>query len=75
MGVFSAFNHDEGRPSIEDIERIAKDILARYGEAARTLVEERVVALERSALWGEHAAALRVLTSIEQLSAGCTAPE
>jgi hypothetical protein len=72
MSVLSVFIHDLERPSGADIERAARELHARYGSAARDLVQERVAVLERSARWGEHASAMRVLSLIERLSMDCT---
>lgn len=56
------------RPSSDEIAQAARKIFERHGSAARLLAEEWAAALERSARWGEHATALRVLSLIEQMA-------
>lgn len=56
------------RPSGDEIALAARKIYDRHGSAARQLAEEWVASLERSARWGEHANALRILSLIERLA-------
>lgn len=54
------------RPTTEDIERTAREMVDRHGSAATAVLRERVAALETAARWREHATALRVLSLIER---------
>ena len=50
------------------IVQAARDLLARFGDAAVEEATARAAALANEARWPEHALALRVLTAVEELA-------
>lgn len=60
---------DDDRPSDDELDAAARELIARHGAAARQRAEERAAMLERQAAWRAHSTALRLLTAVERLLA------
>jgi hypothetical protein len=60
----------DDKPSSDDIERFAREMLDRHGKSADALLRERANMLERTARWAEHATTVRVLSLVERLADG-----